>query len=112
MSAAELLGRVAQAGFRVELSPDGPRLVRVSGTNAIPDPLLADLREHRSAVLRHLLVESLLARAREQRRVVWGLVPGEPRPVKLVGFSAVPAEWVWVCVEGDKEWTTLPHESA
>lgn len=104
---ANLIARVREHGFRVELGEKGPALVREEDGAVCPPRLLAELKEHRAAVVRHLLVRALHARAEESGKPLWGLVRGDPRPQKFAGRD-LPADWSWACVEGDAEWTELP----
>lgn len=107
MRPADLLARVAEHGYRVRLTPDGPQLVRELGGGTLPGQLLSALKEHREAVVRHLLVAAALARAGETNRPVWGLTAGDPCP-RRVAKGKVPDAWEFVCVEGDLAWQRLP----
>ena len=50
----DLLGRVADAGFAVELNGDAPQLVRIHADAVMPADLMAELRANRDAVVGHL----------------------------------------------------------
>lgn len=54
MTAAALLARVAEAGYRVTVDSGHPRLVPLRPGRAFPPALLALLKEHRAAVVAHL----------------------------------------------------------
>ena len=104
-----LLARVCECGFRIELAGvGGVKAVREIGSKTLPEQLLADLKHHRQAIIRHLLAESILARASGEP--VWGLVSGDPYPKQARGI--VPEEWDYIAVTGDLVWTTLPREVA
>lgn len=108
MNVRVLLGKVEEAGFRVTLSPTGPQLDREPGNDgSIPPKVLADLRENRNAVVRHLLIEAILARAGESKRRVFGFSSRDGRPTPP-GAKGIPATWDRICVEGDTAWTLLP----
>lgn len=51
MSAALLLARVREYGFRVDLDDTGPYLVRVTGGAILPTGVLAELKRHRDVVV-------------------------------------------------------------
>lgn len=51
MSPAVLVERVSEAGFRIDLTDNGPQLVRVSNGARLPPDLLAALKAHRAALV-------------------------------------------------------------
>lgn len=106
MKPAALVARVADCGFRIEVDAKGNPTLRRDGGRSVPPDLLEELKEHRLAVVRHLLTTALLARAGERR--LWGLTAGEPG-IKAPKGRTVPATWDYACAEGDAEWTPLPR---
>lgn len=103
MKPAEIVARLAQAGFRFT-SDDGqpPKLIGPRGRE--PGDVMPALAANREAVLRFVLCRDLLARAGERK--VWGLVSGEPEILPLKGRS-VPDSWDYLCFEGSI-WVELP----
>ena len=108
MRVPDLLARVAEHGFRVNLGAAGPELVPL-GDGALPAQLLADLKAHRAAVVRHLTLAAILGRGTETSRPVWGYCSDDGKPVRVKG-KVIPAEWDRACVEGDERWTEFPRE--
>lgn len=52
MRPVDLLARVAEHGFRLDVTPDGPVLVRTDPDATLPADLLTALKEHKAAVLK------------------------------------------------------------
>lgn len=107
MTPTALITRCAVAGFRVELHDGAPRLVPDSPGAELPPDLLPDLKAHRSALVRWLTVEAVVARARESKRAVFGRATGSPRWEPWCGIAR--DEWDWITVEGDEHATALPR---
>ena len=108
MTAAALLARLESAGYRLDLTDAGPKAVPVLPDAAMPPELLADLKAHRAAVLRHLTLAAALARAGESGRRLWGYRMADGRPQRWGDRASRPDEWDRIAVEGDLRWTALP----
>lgn len=107
MSGAELVERVETLGHKVELTADGPRVVRAEGcSSSLPDKLLGELKANKRAVLIHLVI----ARAVETNRNVWGYVSGEGLATRLKAGCGVPAKWDRIAAEGMAFWVAIPLE--
>lgn len=51
MTPAAIIARLAECGFRAELTPAGPKLVRVRAGAVLPDRLKADAAANRDEVV-------------------------------------------------------------
>lgn len=57
---------------------------------------------------RHRVLSEVIARARAAGKRIYGVSKDRPSCEELVARKQVPADWDYVCAEGDEEWTRLP----
>lgn len=103
-----LLAAAAAAGFRIELSGGVPRAFPDVPGAVMPADVLPGLKEHRRAVIRHLLLAGLKQRAAGRGKLLWGYYSECGRVEAFCDRKSRPEEWNRAAVEGDDCWTFLP----